>query len=63
MEQSVLCIIFGREFYYKKTKKSVESSNDKEASYLLYFHIHKRQKKMVLEFEDSFQKKRRHFLI
>ena len=61
IKQAVLCIIFESELYYEKTKKSLESSNNKPVTYHLPYSQRtggkKKKKETVFELEDFSNKK------
>lgn len=63
IKQAVLCIIFERELYYEKTKKSLESSNNKPGTYHLPYSQRtggKKKRKQFLNLK-TFQIKRKLF--
>ena len=61
IKQAVLCIIFESELYYEKTKKSLESSNNKPVTYHLPSSqrtgVKKKKEETVFELEDFSNKK------
>ena len=61
IKQAVLCIIFESELYYEKTKKSLESSNNKPVTYHLPYSQRnggkKKKEETVFELEDFSNKK------
>ena len=64
IKQAVLCIIFESELYYEKTKKSLESSNNKPVTYHLPYSQRtggkKKKRKQFLNLK-TFQIKRELF--
>lgn len=60
IKQAVLCTIFERELYYERTKKSLESSNNKPVTYHLPYSQRtggEKKEETVFELEDFSNKK------